>query len=282
MNYVLIANNTCDLPEDLLATLDLTLLPLGFNIGDDAYKTMPLADFYQKLRAGAMPTTNAANVGEYVDIFDPVLSAGHDVLCLVFSSGLSATYNSAVMAADEMREKYPDRTLVVIDTLAASAGEGLLVHGAAKMRLAGKSIDEVAAWVENTKGNVAHWLTIDDLNHLKRGGRISAATAVVGGILGVKPVLRVNETGHLVPADKARGRQAALQRLIAEVEKTPDLSSKTVYISHSECLDEAQLVATQLREKLGVGDVIIGQIGPVIGSHTGIGVVAVFWIANGR
>jgi len=282
-NYILIANNTCDLPEEMLKELDVTVLPLGFTIGDDSYKTMPIKEFYQKIRDGAMPSTNAANVGEYVDLFEPALEAGKDVLCLVFSSGLSTTYNSAVIAAEEMSEKYPDRNILLVDTLAASLGEGLLVRGAAEKRLAGESIEAVRDWVEDTKFKVGHWFTVNDLGHLKRGGRISAAQAVVGGMLGVKPILRVNDEGRLVPAGKVRGRAASLAELVKHLERTGvDFAEETIYIAHADCKDEADALAEEIRGKFGPKEVFVDFIGPVIGSHTGVGVIAVLFKASGR
>ena len=281
--FIIIANNTCDLPEEILQPLDITILPLGFTIGEESFREMDVREFYTRIQAGAMPTTNAANVGEYIDLYEPALQAGKDVLNLVFSSGLSMTYNAAVMAAQEMAEKYPDRKIYVVDTVAASLGEGLLIRGAAEMRAAGKSIDEVRDWAEETKQKVVHYFTINDLGHLKRGGRISAAQAVLGGMLGVKPVLRVNETGHLVPMDKVRGRQAALLKLVSLLEENGvDIANQTVYVSHSACEDEAIWLGEQIKEKLGVKEIVINYVGPVIGSHTGVGVIAVMCIAEHR
>lgn len=281
--FIIIANNTCDLPEETLRELDITVLPLGFSIGDESFQEMPVQEFYKRIADGAMPTTNAANIGEYIDLYEPALQAGKDVLNLVFSSGLSMTHNAAVMAAAEMAEKYPDRKIYVIDTLSVALGEGILVKGAGAMRAAGKSIDEVRDWVEDTKLKICHFFTINDLGHLKRGGRISAAQAVVGGMLGVKPILRVNDTGHLVPMDKVRGRQAALLKLLSLVEENGvDVANQTLHISHSACEDEANWLAQQVKEKLGVQDVIISCVGPVVGSHTGIGVMALFCIAENR
>jgi len=282
-NYILIANSTCDLSEDLLKELDVTVLPLGFIIGDDSYKSMPVKEFYQKIREGAMPSTTAASIGEYVDLFEPALEAGKDVLCLAFSSGLSTTYNSAVIAAEEMAEKYPDRKILLVDTLSVCLGEGLLVRGAAEKRLAGESIEAVHAWVEDTKLKVAHWFTVNDLGHLKRGGRISAAQAVVGGMLGVKPVLRVNDEGRLVPAGKARGRAAALAELVKQLEKSGvDFAEETIYIAHADCEDEANTLAEEIRSRCNPKEVYVNFVGPVIGSHTGIGVIAVLFKATGR
>jgi len=282
-NYVLIANNTCDLPEKMLKELDVTVLPLGFTIGDDSYKTMPIKEFYQKIREGAMPSTNAANVGEYVDLFEPALEAGKDILCITFSSGLSTTYNSAVIAAEEMAEKYPDRNILLVDTLAASLGEGYLVREAAKKRLAGESLEAVHAWLEDTKFKIAHWFTVDDLGHLKRGGRISAAQALVGGMLGVKPILRVDNEGRLVPDRKVRGRAASLTELANQLEKTGvDFAEETIYISHADCADEANALAEEIRARFGPKEVFVDFIGPVIGSHTGVGVIALLYKATGR
>ena len=281
--FVIIANNTCDLPKELVCSLGITILNLGFNIGEESFKEMPVQEFYQRIQEGAMPTTNAANVGEYIDLYEHALSQGKDVLNLVFSSALSMTYNAAVMAATEMAEKYPNRKIFVVDTVSAALGEGMLVRGAAELRAAGKSIEEVRDWAEETKLKIVHYFTIDDLGHLKRGGRISAAQAVVGGMLGVKPILHIDNTGRLVPVDKVRGRKTALLKLVSLLEeKGVDIANQTVYISHSACEDEANCLADQIKETLGVKEVVVGFVGPVIGSHTGVGVVAVFCLAEGR
>ena len=282
-NYIIVGTNTCDLPEEILNKLDLTIVPCGFTIGEDTYTTMPIKEFYQKIREGAMPSTNAVSIGEYTDLFEPALEAGRDVLCLAFSSGLSTTYNSAVIAAEDMAEKYPDRKILVVDTLAASLGEGLLLRKAAEKRLAGETIEAVHDWVENTKLKTAHWFTINDLDHLKRGGRISEAEATLGAMLGVKPVLRMSDEGKLVPARNVRGRATALGELISQVEKTGvDLAEETIYVSHADCEDEALQLAEQIRETYSPKELVVSNIGPVIGSHTGIGVMAVFFLATSR
>jgi len=281
--YVIMTNSTCDLTEEMIQALGLTVLTLGLNIGEETFKEIPVKAFYQKIREGAMPTTNAANIGEYVDAFEAMLQDGKDVLCLVFSSALSTTYNSALMAAEEMREKYPDRKLFVVDTVSASMGEGLLAWYASGLKQEGKTIEEVRDWVEVNKLNLAHWFTVNDLDHLKRGGRISAAKALMGSMLGIKPILRINDEGKLVPADKVRGRQQSLLRLLDQMEKTGvNLADQTIFISHSDCYDDAKWLADQIQEKYGVKEVVINYIGPVIGSHTGIGTVALFFMATGR
>ena len=282
-SYKIVCNNTIDLPQAHIDALDVIVLPLGFTIGDDNFSTMPAKDFYQKIREGAMPTTNAASLGEWIDTFEPILQAGQDVLCIAFSSGLSLTYNSALMAAEELAGKYPNQKIVVIDSTSASIGEGLLVRTAALMRQEGKSIEETRSHLEEVKGKIAHWVTVDDLSHLKRGGRISGAQAVLGGMLGVKPMLKIDENGKLVPADKIRGRAASLQKLVTLAkEGAVDPTNAVIGIAHSACLEEAQEVAKNIQEAINPKEIIIGDIGPVIGSHTGIGVIAVCFIAEGR
>ena len=202
---------------------------------------------------------------------------------MAFSSGLSATYQSAVIAAEELREEFPHRKLIVIDTLCAAMGQGLLVYTAARLRAEGKSIDEVAAWVEENKLKLCHWVTVEDLMHLKRGGRVSAATAVVGTMLNIKPIIRVDETGKLENLAKTRGRKAALKYLLDRMEETfdPELSD-TVFIGHGDCPEDAEFLASAIRERLGVKNVTDNYIGAVIDAHTGPGVAAVFYYGKHR
>ena len=280
--FIIIANDTCDLPEDMLRELDICVLPLGINIGEETFTNLAPEEFYQKMREGAMPTTNAANPIQYIELLEPALQAGKDVLCLAFSSGLSTTYNSAVMAGQEMSEKYPDRKIYVVDTRCASLGDGLLVRGAAARRQAGETIEAVRDWAEETKENVAHWFMVDDLGHLKRGGRISPAAAIMGGMLGIKPILRMDSDGRLASADKARGRQAGLKRLVTQVAKTcANLPEATVYISHADCYDDAVRLGEEMKA-LGVKEVFINFITPVIGSHTGVGAITAIFSATER
>ena len=282
-NYKIICNNTIDLPQNLIDELDLTVLPLGFTIGDDSYKTMAATEFYQKIKDGAMPTTNAASLGEWIDTFEPVLKEGQDVLCIAFNSALSLTHNAALMAAAELAETYPNQKIIIVDSLSASIGEGLLVHMAALMRKEGKSIEEVRDHLEASKGNIAHWVTVDDLGHLKRGGRISGAQAVLGGMLGVKPLLKIDDSGKLVPADKIRGRAASLQKLVSlATEGAINPSENIVGIAHSACLEDAQEVAKGIQEAINPKEIILSDIGPVIGSHTGVGVIAVCYLSDKR
>ena len=239
--------------------------------------------FYNKLRGGAVSTTTQINSEEFLQVFTPLLEAGEDVLYIAFSSGLSGTCQSAFLAREELKKRFPERRLEVFDSLCASMGEGLLVYHAAKLCQEGKSLDEVLAWLKENVLRLCHWFTVDDLNHLKRGGRVSTATAVVGTILGIKPVLHVDNEGHLIPVSKVRGRKQSLDALVKRMEETvEDPANQMVFISHGDCLEDAQYVEQQIREKLGVQQVIIGYIGPVIGAHSGPGTVALFFLGRER
>lgn len=239
--------------------------------------------FYAKLRAGSVSTTTQVNSEEFLHVFTPLLEAGQDVLYIAFSSGLSGTCQSALLARKELKERFPDRKLEVFDSLCASMGEGLLVYHAAKLRREGKSLEEVLSWLRENALRLCHWFTVDDLNHLKRGGRVSTATALVGTILGIKPVLHVDDEGHLIPVTKVRGRKQSLDALVKRMEDTvEDPAGQMVFISHGDCLDDARYVERQIREKLGVEQVEIGYIGPVIGAHSGPGTVALFFLGKER
>ena len=238
-------------------------------------------DLYQELREGGMATTSAVNVSDYTQMVEPILKEGKDVLILVFSSGLSSTYQSSVLAVEELREKYPDRKIYTVDTLCASLGQGLLVWHAVQEQKKGKSIEEVRDWVEENKLHLCHWFTVDDLHFLKRGGRISAATAVVGTMLSIKPVLHVDDEGHLISMGKARGRGASLTALVDHMEQTVT-DVDTVFISHGDCLADAEKVAADVKKRFGTKDVVINNVGPVIGAHSGPGTLALFFLGTKR
>ncbi|MCL2828080.1 MAG: DegV family protein [Oscillospiraceae bacterium] len=281
--FKIFCNNTADLSEEKVKEFDLNVMELVINIADKSYRHIPVDTFYQALRAGALPTTSAANIGEGIEAFEPALQAGYDVLCLAFSSALSTTYNALCMAAEELGEKYPDRKLYVIDTVAASSGEAILVLKAAEMRQEGASIQAVRDWVEENKRNVVHWFSVDDLNHLKRGGRVSATTAAVGGVLQIKPILHVDNDGRLVKADKVRGRTKSLAYLAEKVEKTiVNPEAQVVYIPHGDCEEEANWLKDQILSKVKVKDVVVQHLGPVIAAHTGVGLVAVIYMGAER
>ena len=285
MNFKIITDSCCDLTAQMIAELQLGVVPMTVEMDGRAYAEgeMTPVELYDHLRNGKLPKTAAVNPEGWADVIRPALQAGQDVLVLSFSSGLSTTYQSAVIAADELREEFPDRKLIVIDTLCAAVGQGLLVHTASGLRSQGKTIDEVAAWLEAHKRNLCHWVTVEDLMHLKRGGRVSAATAVVGTMLNIKPIIRVDDNGKLESCGKCRGRKAALNYLLDRMAETydPELCD-TVFVGHGDCAADAEYLAKGVRERFGVKEVLINYIGAVIGAHTGPGVATVFFFGKHR
>ena len=288
-DFIILTDSSADLSAEMAQELDVQVIPLSFIMKGRTYRDFPDNRemdphlFYEALRQGEEATTAAVNVGQYTEALEPLLQAGKDVLILAFSSGLSATYNSSRLAVEELREKYPERKLYTVDTLCASLGQGLLVWYAAKARERGGTIEEVRDWVEDRKLNLCHQFTVDDLHFLKRGGRISAATAVVGSMLHIKPVLHVDDEGHLISIGKARGRQASLKALVDRMEETAiDSGSLTVFISHGDCLEDAQTVERMVRDRFGVQEIYINYVGPVIGAHSGPGTVALFYMGTER
>ena len=288
-DYVILTDSSADLDQKLVGELGLEVLPLSFLVEGKSYhdypdgREMPPKEFYQKVRGGAMPTTNAVNVGQATEAIEPFLKEGRDVLFLAFSSGLSTTYNSIKIAAEDLAGQYTGRKVYVVDTLCASLGQGLLVWYAAQQKKAGKSIEEVRDWVEANKLRLCHWFTVNDLMHLKRGGRVSAATALVGTMLSIKPVLHVDNEGHLINVSKARGRRASLDALAGKGgELCPNPSEQTMFLSHSDCLEDARYVADQIKARYGTQKFYFNYIGPVIGSHTGVGCVALFFLGKER
>ncbi len=287
--FVLLTDSSADLSQELVEETGVTVLPLSFTIQGRTYHDYPdnremnPALFYDMLRAGELASTAAVNVGEYVEAIEPLLQAGKDVLILAFSSGLSATYQSSVLAVEELSGKYPERKIYTVDTLCASLGQGLLVYLAAQEQKKGKSIEEVRDWTEEHKLSLCHQFTVDDLHFLKRGGRISATTAVVGSMLQIKPVLHVDNEGRLVSVGKARGRHASLKALVDRMEKTVTQEGrKTVFISHGDCRKDAVTVAEMVKERFGTQDVRINYVGPVIGAHSGPGTLALFYLGTER
>lgn len=288
-DFIILTDSSADLSAEMTAEIDVQVLPLTFHIKDQDYHNYPdnrdmdPKVFYRMLREGETATTAAVNLSQYVEALEPHLQAGRDVLVLSFSSGLSATYQSSKLAVEELSEKYPDRKIYAVDTLCASLGQGLLVWLAAQERNKGKSIDEVRDWAEANKLRLCHQFTVDDLHFLKRGGRISATTAVVGSMLHIKPVLHVDDEGHLINIGKSRGRAASLKALVDRMEQTAtDPAGQTVFISHGDCLEDAQQVAGLVRERFGTQDIRINFVGPVIGAHSGPGTLALFYLGAPR
>ena len=286
MAYRIITDTCCDYPQQMYNELNITAVPLCVRFRDGEhtqYTESWLKDMYDGLRKGESASTAAANPQDWTGVIAPALEQGEDALVLAFSSGLSTTYQSAVIAANELAEQYPDRKIIVVDTLCASMGQGLLVWYACQKRDAGLSIEEVAQWCEDNKQNLCQWFTVDDLMYLKRGGRISAATAIVGTMLQIKPILHVDEEGHLISVSKTRGRKASIQALAAKVgELGLEGKNDTVFISHGDCLEDAEYLASLLKERYGVKNAIISYVGGVIGSHSGPETLALFFLGNHR
>ena len=287
--YVIVTDSSSDLSETMAREIGVEVLPMAFTMGGKTYHNYPdnremdPKDFYQELREGGMATTSAVNVSDYTQMVEPILKEGKDVLILVFSSGLSSTYQSSVLAVEELREKYPDRKIFTVDTLCASLGQGLLVWHAAQLQKAGKSIEEVRDWTEENKLHLCHWFTVDDLHFLKRGGRVSPATAMVGTMLSIKPVMHVDDEGHLVKVGTARGRNASLRALVDHMAETAiEPAGQTVFISHGDCAGDAEKVAADVKARFGVETVLVNYVGPVIGAHSGPGTVALFFLGRKR
>ena len=289
MSFVLLTDSSADLSAEMVRELDIQVLPLTFTLNETNYcnypdnRDMDPHLFYEKLRAGEVATTAAVNMAQYTEMLEPLLQAGQDVLVLAFSSGLSATFQSSRLAVEELLATYPGRRLYTVDTLCASMGQGLLVYLAARKRQEGASIEEVRDWAEQNRLNQCHWFTVNDLFFLKKGGRVSAATAVVGTMLQIKPVMHVDNEGHLIKVDTARGRKASLNALVDKVGELADNpAAQTMFISNSDCQEDAQYVADQIKARYGTEEIIINSIGPVIGAHTGPGCVALFFTGKHR
>ena len=285
--YTIITDSGCDLSKEKLAALRVKELCLTFrfNDSDTEYKSgdMPIAAFYQQMRDGRVAKTSAVNYEEFREAFEEELKAGRDVLYIGFSSGLSSTSESAQVAAKELAEEYPDRKVIAIDTLCASAGEGMLVYLAAKMQAEGATVDETAAFIRERYMKMCHWFTVDDLVYLKRGGRVSAAVALAGAVLGIKPVMHVDDEGHLINMSKARGRKAAIKALAQKyVELLEDQEQKMYFISHSDCMEDALLLEELISQHNGQKADLITDVGPVIGAHSGPGTLALFFFGKER
>lgn len=287
--YTIMTDSCCDLTAQMAEELEVEVLPLSLQMGGATYRNwldgrdIAFSEFYSRIRSGETATTSAVSVGDFEVKMREILAAGKDILYIGFSSALSTTYQSAAIAAEELRGEFPQATIRVVDSLCASQGQGLLVYLCAQQKKAGKSLEEVYTFAEETKLHVCHWFTVDDLNHLKRGGRISAATALFGTMLSIKPVMHVDDAGCLTPVSKARGRKASLLALLEQMEKTAvDPQNQTIFITHGDCLEDAQFVANEITKRFGITDIHINYVGPVIGNHSGPGTMALFFIGEHR
>lgn len=287
-NYIITTDTTTDLPEDYIKKHDLGIMSLTYTLEGTTYsKDNPLDVklFYEKMRKGSMPTTSQVNPENAKNIFLPYLKDGYDILHIAFSSGLSGSYNSTRIAAEELSEEFPDRKITIIDSLAASLGEGLLVHKAVMLKEQGADLDTVADWVEQNKLHIVHNFTVDDLFHLHRGGRVSKATAILGTMINVKPILHVDDEGHLIALSKVRGRKKSLQALVDSMEKQMGAyrsQNDIVFISHGDSLADAQYVADLVKQRFGIESFLINYVGPTIGAHSGPGTIALFYMGDYR
>jgi len=285
-NYVITVNSTVDLTKEWLEERNIPVMALRYTIDGETYEDMSglsHKEFFQKLREGKMAVTTQMNPEEAKEKFEPILKAGNDILHLGFSSGLSGTYNSMRIAAEELAEEYPDRKIIVIDTLCACLGEGLLLYYALKRKEEGMTIDELAQWVEENKLHVCHNVTVDDLNHLQRGGRVSKTAAILGTMVQIKPIIHMDNQGCLQVIGKERGRKKSIHKLVdMALKQYEGYENDLVMITHGDCLEDAEYLAGLVREKMGIQDILINNIGTVIGSHTGPGVLALFCMGNER
>lgn len=285
-DYVITVNSTVDLPKEWLEERKVPVIPLKYTIDNETYTDMEglsSKEFFEKLRDGKMATTSQINPEEARAQLEPFLKEGKDVLHLGFSSGLSGTYNSMRIAGEELKEEYPEAKIIIIDTLCACLGEGLLLYKALQLKEAGKTIEETAKRVEENKLHICHNVTVDDLFHLHRGGRISKASAVLGSVVQIKPIIHMDENGKLQVIGKERGRKKSLNKIVdMAVEQIKGWDNDIAMITHGDCQEDAEYVAKLVRERLGIENILINNIGTVIGSHTGPGVVAVFVMGNKR
>ena len=286
--YVITPDNNADLPEEYYREHQVGCMYLSYTMDGTHYEQgslMPESEFYEKMRAGSMPTTAQVNPQEARLLFEPYLKEGKDILHIAFSSGLSGTYNSCRIAAEELQEEYPDRIITIVDSLAASLGQGLLVYLAQKMKEEGADMQTVTEWTESHRSHIVHLFTVDDLNHLYRGGRVSRTTAVLGGMLNIKPVLHVNEEGKLIPIGKVRGRKKSILELAALMDQKLGSykdTCDTVFISHGDCLEDAEYLSEKIKAKYPVKTEIIHYVGAVIGAHSGPGTLALFFVGESR
>lgn len=286
-NYVIYTDSACDIVPSKLEEWGVEHVSLAFRFNhidhDFLNDDMPIKEFYQNMRDGYVAKTNAVNAETFRALFEPTVAAGNDILYLGFSSGLSTTYNQGRLAAEELCALYPDRKIITVDTLSASAGFGLLLKLTVDKKNEGATLEEAAAYAESLVHKLAHWFTVEDLVYLKRGGRVSPATALVGNILSIKPVLHMDDEGHLIKVSTARGRKASLKALADKLFETADdpVNGK-IFISHGDCLEDAEYLANMIKERGGNDVEIITNVGAVIGAHSGPGTMALFFVASQR
>lgn len=284
--YVLLTDSTSDLPKEIVDEFDIKILPMKFTLDGELHVddgSVSVDNFYEKIKNKSVVSTSQINPREFEEYFEKYLKLGKDIVYVCFSSGLSGTYNSACIAAGELKKRYPENQIKIIDSLSASLGEGLIVYHLAKMAREGSELNELVSWANNNKLKVCHWFIVDDLHHLQRGGRISQVAAFFGSMVNIKPVLHFKDDGKLYLAEKARGRERAIDAMISKMEKFGDnISEQEIFISHGDCKEGVMEISQKIKEKFGIQSVITGTIGPVIGSHTGCGTLALFFLGKNR
>lgn len=288
-DYVIVTDGTADLTQEMIEELGIISIPMNFEVEGKAYVHYPDArelsshEFYEKLRQGGKSVTSLINTDTFLKVFEPLVKEGKDILYIAFSSALSGTYNSSLIAKEELEEKYGQAKILCFDSKCASVGEGLCVYTAAELKGEGCSIDELFNWLHENILHLCHWFTVDDLFHLKRGGRVSALSAGIGTALNIKPVLHVDDEGRLIPMEKVRGRKKSIQALFEHMEATiTNPEEQVIFIGHGDAKEDAEYLAELVKERFAVKDVIINYIGPVVGTHSGPGTIALFFFGTGR
>lgn len=288
MGIKIITDSSCDLTREYIDNNNIGLLSLVLNLNgevikDDLGKTLSYKDFYEQMREGATPTTSQVNAHEFEEEFAKAVKNGDSIICITISSALSGTFNSANIARNNILEEYPDVNILLVDSLSVASGQGLLVVKACEMRDRGANTEEIVAWLEENKKKVVHSFVVDSLSHLKRGGRISGATAAIGGLLNIKPSLYIDNDGKVMQGEKIKGKKKVLRFLVNEVkEKAININNETLYICHGDCLEDAEILRNMILEEVNVKDVTINYIGNVIGAHAGPGVLAVLFLGENR
>jgi len=290
MNKMVIVTDSCsDLTQKQVEQMELHIIPLSVELEGVTYKHYPderelkITTFYQQLRDKKVAKTSLVNVGSFLTFFESFLKDGYDILYIGFSSALSGTVQSAIVAKNELSEQYPEQKIEVVDSLCASMGLGLLIWYAWKLKEEKKSMSQIVKWLESNKLKLVHLFTVDDLGTLKRGGRLSDTQAFLGSLLRIKPILHVDDQGRLVPLKKARGRSFSLESMVDLMkDKITDPEKQTIFISHGDCLEEAQQVGKMATDQFHVKEIVYNQIGPVVGAHSGPGTIAIFFMGNHR
>ncbi|MEG0376244.1 MAG: DegV family protein [Raoultibacter sp.] len=290
MSFEIVTDSSCNLIEEMIDDFDLHVLPLTFMIDGEQYQSYlkgektDLKQFYTMMRDGKVISTSLPNLAESEKLFRGLLEQGRDVLYLGFSSGLSGTFEAIDLILTDLKNEYPERTIHSVETLAASGGQGLLIYYAVQKKRSGMSIDDVASWVEDNRLKLAHWFTVDDLMFLFRGGRVSKTSAWAGTMLNIKPVLHVDDEGRLIPREKVRGRKKSLNALVDHMKTSAlsPISEQVVFITHGDCLEDAEYIANKVRDEFGVSEIHINYVDPVIGAHSGPGTLALFFLADHR